>query len=268
MPKLTWSKYTWSRYTWSNHTWPALWIALLFVLCGLPFLSFPGMHVDAASELTCFYSCSGAGIPADGPRVSAARHGAAVSRRFQGMALPASTGVRGRHGIRPATAPVIGRGRFCVDVLRAARPHPWARAAIAGAVLLATTRASSSAPPSTSGRSSFCTSSSWPAFYCCCASNVRGRRASWRWPSSLRPGTVAQGALRLDARGPGRCRAGGLPPSPPQGVYRPAPRARGDVSLPGRRPAAPLQPGEPRRHPAYERRHDGRFPVPAEGAGR
>lgn len=47
------------KLTWSNHTWPAAWIALLFVLCGLPFLSLPGMHVDAASELTCFYSCSG-----------------------------------------------------------------------------------------------------------------------------------------------------------------------------------------------------------------
>src|SRR5690349_5609372 len=38
---------------------PAMWIALLFVLCGLPFLRLPGMHVDAASELTCFYPCSG-----------------------------------------------------------------------------------------------------------------------------------------------------------------------------------------------------------------
>src|SRR5438132_13858842 len=33
-------------------------IALLFVLCGLPFLRLTGLHVDASSELTCFYSCS------------------------------------------------------------------------------------------------------------------------------------------------------------------------------------------------------------------
>ncbi len=38
---------------------PALGIALLFVLCGLPFLRLAGLHVDASSELTCFYSCSG-----------------------------------------------------------------------------------------------------------------------------------------------------------------------------------------------------------------
>jgi len=37
---------------------PGAWIALLFVALGLPFLRLPGLHVDAASELTCFYACS------------------------------------------------------------------------------------------------------------------------------------------------------------------------------------------------------------------
>lgn len=37
---------------------PALWISLVFVVAGIPFLRLPGMHVDASSELTCFYPCS------------------------------------------------------------------------------------------------------------------------------------------------------------------------------------------------------------------
>ena len=37
---------------------PALGISLGFVLVGLPFLGLPGLHVDASSELACFYPCS------------------------------------------------------------------------------------------------------------------------------------------------------------------------------------------------------------------
>jgi hypothetical protein len=36
----------------------ALWFALLFILAGLPFIRLPGLHVDASSELACFYPCS------------------------------------------------------------------------------------------------------------------------------------------------------------------------------------------------------------------
>jgi hypothetical protein len=35
-----------------------LWISLGFVLVGFPFLRLPGLHVDASSELACFYPCS------------------------------------------------------------------------------------------------------------------------------------------------------------------------------------------------------------------
>ena len=35
-----------------------LWFALLFVFLGLPFLTLPGLHADAASELAGFYPCS------------------------------------------------------------------------------------------------------------------------------------------------------------------------------------------------------------------
>ncbi len=38
--------------------WPALPIALLFVLAGLPLLRQAGLHVDASSELACPYTCS------------------------------------------------------------------------------------------------------------------------------------------------------------------------------------------------------------------
>ena len=37
---------------------PAIWLALLFLLLGLPFLRKAGIHFDAAYELACFYSCS------------------------------------------------------------------------------------------------------------------------------------------------------------------------------------------------------------------
>ncbi len=37
---------------------PGFWIALLFVLAGLPFLQSAGLHYDASYELTAFYDCS------------------------------------------------------------------------------------------------------------------------------------------------------------------------------------------------------------------
>jgi 4-amino-4-deoxy-L-arabinose transferase-like glycosyltransferase len=37
---------------------PGFWIALLFVLAGLPFLQPAGLHYDASYELTAFYDCS------------------------------------------------------------------------------------------------------------------------------------------------------------------------------------------------------------------
>lgn len=38
--------------------WPAVWITLIFLPMGLPFLQQSGMHYDASSELACFYPCS------------------------------------------------------------------------------------------------------------------------------------------------------------------------------------------------------------------
>lgn len=50
---------------------PGLWIALLFVLAGLPFIPLTGIHADAAAEVGCFYPCA---APAFATRLLGSSH--------------------------------------------------------------------------------------------------------------------------------------------------------------------------------------------------